>query len=223
MVVTAMVFFVLPQFAKVFRDLGSPAPPLTQLLLDTAQQLRDHALFVMLGVAGGGLALARVWSTEAAQRIRHRVVLEMPPFREATRALLTGRTFRLMGTILQTGIPLLDAIRLCRSSVQNRLFRGLFDTLERDVLNGGGMSRPLAETPFVPAGAAEMVATAERTGRLGPILQLVGEFYEDDGEQRLRRLVKLLEPAIIVAMGAVVALVVLAVMLPLLDVSTVAG
>ncbi|HUG89650.1 MAG TPA: type II secretion system F family protein [Planctomycetaceae bacterium] len=219
-VVTAMIFFVLPQFAKVFRDLGSPAPPLTQLLLDTAQHVRDHALVIVLATAGAALALARLRSTEAVLRLWHRIVLNAALFRGATRALLTGRTFRLMGTVLQTGIPLLDAIRLCRASVQNRQYRSLFDTLERDVLNGSGMSRALAQSPFVPPGAAEMVATAERTGRLGPIMQLVGEFYEDDGEQRLRRLVKLLEPAIIVAMGAVVAGVVLAVMLPLLDISS---
>jgi type II secretory pathway component PulF len=220
-VVAAMLFFVLPQFAKVFRDLGSPAPPLTQFLLDSAQQVRDHAVYVLLACGAAAFVLARAWSTEAAQTLRHRAVLNTAVIRDATRSLLTGRAFRLMGTVLQTGIPLLDAIRLCRSSVTNRLYRRLFDTLEQEVLNGGGMSRALAQTPFVPAGAAEMVATAERTGRLGPIMQLVGEFYEDDGEQRLRRLVKLLEPAIIVGMGAVVALVVLAVMLPLLDISTV--
>jgi type II secretory pathway component PulF len=220
-VVAAMIFFVLPQFAKVFRDLGSPAPPLTQLLLDAGQQMRDHALYLLLACGAAAFVLARAWSTETAQTLRHRLVLNTAVVRDATRSLLTGRTFRLMGTVLQTGIPLLDAIRLCRSSVPNQLYRRLFDTLEQDVLNGGSMSRALAQSAFVPAGAAEMVATAERTGRLGPIMLLVGEFYEDDGEQRLRRLVKLLEPAIIVGMGAVVAIVVLAVMLPLLDISTV--
>jgi type II secretory pathway component PulF len=220
LVISAMVLFVLPQFANVFADLGAPAPPLTRLLLDSAQFIREHLLY--LGIALGGLLVAAAWAlrTETASEARDWIVLHGMLLKGASRALLTGRAFRLLGTMLESGIPLLDAIRLVRRSVSNRLFRGLFENIEADGVRGDGLSGALSRATFMPEGVAQMVATAEVAGQLDVVIESVGEFYEDDGERRVRQLVKLLEPAIIVVMGIIVATVVLAVMLPLLDVST---
>lgn len=82
------------------------------------------------------------------------------------------------------------------------------------------MSETLVHASFLPSGAAHMIATGERTGKLPSVLQSVGEYFEDEGERRLRTLVKMLEPAIIIGLGAVVAIVVLSIVLPLLDVTT---
>ena len=103
---------------------------------------------------------------------------------------------------------------------KNQFFRSVFDTMEREVLNGNGIGKTIGEATFIPAGAAQMIATAEKTGKLGMVMQLIGEYYEDDGERHVRQLVRLLEPAVIVVMGVFVAIVVLAVIVPLLDVST---
>ncbi len=219
-VVNALVFFVLPQFGKVFVSLGRPAPPMTQLLLDTAQILRAHSLLLLAGLVATMLALWRVRHTEQATRCWDRAILNLPLLRDASRLLLAGRMFRLIGTMLQTGVPLLESVRLCRSAVKNQFFRKVFDTMEREVLNGNGIGKTIGEAAFIPAGAAQMIATAEKTGKLGMVMQLIGEYYEDDGERRVRQLVRLLEPVIIVVMGVFVAIVVLAVIVPLLDVST---
>lgn len=219
-VVAALVLFVLPQFSKVFIDMGTPAPPMTQMLMDAANALRDN-FFILLAVCGGGVwALSRFWSTDRGSHFWDGLVLNTVLIRNATQPLLLGRMFRLLGTMLQSGIPLLEAIRLCRSSVQNRYYRDLFDSLEQNVINGEGLAKALSAAQFVPSGAKQMVITAERTGKLGTVMQSVGEFYEDEGERQVHELAKLLEPAIIVFMGVIVAFVVLSIMLPLLDVST---
>jgi len=90
------------------------------------------------------------------------------------------------------------------------------------VLNGRPLAESLATAPFVPGGATEMVSTAERTGTLGTVTQLIGEYYEEEGETRLRELASMVEPLIIVVMGLVVACVVLSVMLPMFDFATAA-
>ncbi len=90
------------------------------------------------------------------------------------------------------------------------------------MLNGRGLSDALSNAPFLPPGAAEMIATAERTGTLGMVTQTLGEYYEEEGETRLRELATLVEPVIVVVMGAVVACVVLAVMLPMFEFATMA-
>ncbi|MCA9076293.1 MAG: type II secretion system F family protein [Planctomycetaceae bacterium] len=220
-VLTVLVFFVLPQFGKVFTSLDRPAPPMTALLLDTAQLLRANIVVIACGVLGLLAFLSQVVRTESARRYWDGVLLNSVLFREATRSLLSGRSFRLMGTMLQSGVPLLEAVRMSRKSIRNHLFRDLFDKLERDVVNGNGVSRSMARAEFIPAGAAQMISTAEQTGKLGMVMELIGEFYEEEGERQIRQVVKLVEPAIIVVMGVIVAGVVLSVMLPLLDVTTI--
>jgi type II secretory pathway component PulF len=91
----------------------------------------------------------------------------------------------------------------------------MFEKMRNEVLNGGSMGPTMADSPFMPASAGQMVLTAERTGTMGSVLQLMGEFYEDEGETRLRELATILEPLIIIVMGTVVAFVVMSLMLPL--------
>jgi type II secretory pathway component PulF len=220
MVISALIFFVLPQFAQVFRDIGKPPPPLTQVLLGIGEGVRNHLLLVLAGAGGVIAAGLCVYFTEAARQWFDRLVLHVYAVRRASRALFAGRTFRLLGTMLQTGIPLLDSIRLCRTAAGNLVFRRALELVERDVLQGKGLGGTLLTFEFLPDGAAQMISTAERTGKLGQVLQTVGEYYEDEGERALRDLIKVLEPAIIVGLGGLVAMVVLSVMLPLLDVST---
>ncbi len=219
-VIGALVFFVLPQFSQVFEDMGAPAPPFTQFLLDSAKAIRENVV-LLAGLTFvaliGGVQYAR---SPSARRLRDRWILNAALIKNATQPLMTGRTFRLMGTMLQNGVPLLDTIRLCRSSVQNVLFRQLFDKLECDVLDGRGIATALNLCEFIPPGAGEMMSTAERTGKLGTVMETVGEFYEDDGDRQIREMARLIEPIIIVMLGMIVATVVISIMVPLLDFST---
>lgn len=220
LVLFAMMFFVLPQFAQVFEGLGRPAPPITQALLNIGHTFRSN-VFLILGTGGVALAIfAGVRKTERFQQKKDHLVLYFPLIYKASRALIGGRVLRLLGTLICAGIPLTECIRLCRRSTRNRLFHQLFEQIERDVLNGDGLSKPMLTASFLPQGAAQMVQTGENSGKLGDVLQTIGEFYEDEGERHLRDLIKIAEPAIIVFLGGVVATVVLAVLIPLLDVTT---
>jgi type II secretory pathway component PulF len=223
LVITAMFAFVLPQFEGVFRDLGTPPPPATRMLLGISSFLRTHWIALLAGAAGVGLAAGEVLRRPWTIRFWHRFQLNNPLMRRATRPLLAGKAFRLLATMLQTGVPLMDAIRLCRRSARNVEYQDLFQRIAHEVESGRGMSATLEAVPFLPGGAAQMIRTAESTGRLGEVLETVGSFYEEEGERELRQVVKLLEPAIVVVMGVLVSLVVAAVILPLLDVSSVSS
>jgi len=213
--------FVLPQFATVFKNMGVPAPPLTQLLLSVGESLRAHSIVLAGSVVVGSVTILKLAKTEFIRRRWDRLSLNGLLLRRASRPILTGRMLRLLGAMLQSGIPLLDSLQLCRTSIRNVYFHDLFNRLEEAVTNGHGVGRTLGETFFIPSGAAQMVTTAERTGQLGDVMNMVGEFYEDEGERRLRDMVKLLEPAIIVVLGIVVGVIVMAVILPLLDFSSI--
>jgi type IV pilus assembly protein PilC len=220
LVLNALIFFVLPQFATVFASLEKPVPPLTQALLSLGVFVKSH-IFLVVG-SFFGLVIATYCSrkTKVVRQTWDYTTLHLVVVRNATRSLLTGRTFRLLGTMLTSGVPLVDGLRLCRSSSKNQLFRELFQKVENDVLQGEGLGRTLLTAEFLPVGAAHMVVTAERSGKMGEVLKNIGEYYEDQGERSLRDIVKVAEPAVIVFLGVVVAGIVLSIVLPMLDVTT---
>jgi type II secretory pathway component PulF len=221
-VILGLMFFVLPQFTGVFAQFDVELPWITQVLLAVSLELRSR-WWLWIGLAAAAVTgLISLRNHPAGRRMLDRFVLNAAGIRDVSRALLTGRTFRLLGIMIESGVPLVDGLRLTRSSIGNSLYRGLFETLEHDVVNGRGLSEALAAASFVPSGAAEMVATAERTGTLGSVAEVIGEYYEEEGETRLREMTTMIEPLIIVVMGVVVACIVLAVMLPMFDFATLA-
>lgn len=217
LVLVALMFFVLPQFAGVFEQLDIPLPAITQLLVGISTELRSR-FWLWGGLAAGAIAGFVGFATSATgRRYFDNLLLKLGLIRDVTQSLLLGRAFRLLGTMLESGVPLLEGLRLTRASIGNSVLRELFDELEHEVVNGRGLANTFLSCPFVPSTAAQMIATAERTGTLAMVTQLTGEFYEEEGETRLRDLATVLEPLIIVVMGVVVAFVVVSVMLPVFD------
>jgi type II secretory pathway component PulF len=222
LVVIGLVSFVLPKFVDIFSQFELSLPVITQVVVAISDVLREH-VFIWLPVLLCGLAgLIVSRHVEAGRKHWDYAMLNAPVICEITRAFYIGRTFRLLGLMIESGVPLLEGLRLTRNSVRNILYRRLFDDLEESILNGRGLANSLINAGFVPPVAAEMVLTAERTGTLGMVTELMGEHYEEEGESKLRELATILEPLIIVAMGVIVATIVMAVMLPMFDIATLA-
>lgn len=222
-VVMALICFVLPQFGKVFDQVEVPIPIVTQILLGVSAVVRNNAWWwVPFSIAMVvGLILLRLSSR--GREMWDRLILNIYGLRDVTRALMVGRAFRLLGIMIESGVPVLEGIRMTRSSIKNSLFRDLFNDLEDDILNGHEFSKSLSTAEFIPPAATEMVITAERTGTMGMVSQLMGEHYEEEAEMKLRELATIMEPAIVISMGIVVGIVVLAVMLPMFDMATLTG
>ncbi|MEQ9406118.1 MAG: type II secretion system F family protein [Fuerstiella sp.] len=218
-----LLFFVLPHFGEIFDGMNVPLPASTEILLSLSDSLTESpAIWGLSALAGMAAVLFGFRSTAVRTEIDY-LTLHAKGISEITRSLMVGRAFRLCGTMVQSGVPLLEAIQMTRRSVSNSVFRKLFDQLEAEVLNGRGIGTALTTSRFIPRGAARMVVTAERTGQLGRVMDRVGTFYESEGERRLQEFSKLLEPAIIISMGCVVATVVLSILLPMFTLTQMAG
>lgn len=222
LVVVGLVTFVLPKFVDIFAQFDIPLPTITRIVVAASNLLQDYVyVWLPLMIAGiVGLLISR--NVESGRRHWDAAMLNMPVLRDITRAFYIGRTFRLLGLMIESGVPLLEGLRLTRNSIRNMLYRELFDDLEESILNGRGLANSLITAGFVPAVASEMVLTAERTGTLGMVTELMGEHYEEEGESKLRELATMLEPMIIVLMGIIVATIVMSVMLPMFDIATMA-
>lgn len=220
LVIIALVLFVLPQFAQIFADYDTPLPWLTTVLLAIAGELRGrwyvYGPLTIIGVVGSIIYLR----TDNGRQSRDWFLLHGWMIRDITRRLLWGRVCKLLGFMIDSGVPLLDCIRLAQKSTSNILYRRLFEQLEEEVVNGRGIATVLSQCEVIPDSAAEMLITGERTGKLGEVASLIGAHFEEEGEERMRRNMALLEPLMTVVMGLIVAVVVLAVMLPMFDLAT---
>ncbi len=219
-VIATLVVLVLPKFADIFAQYDTPLPALTKLFLAASVELRER-WWIWGTLAIGAVVGAVMWRfTERGRLALDALLIRGAVLQQVTRPLLIGRTCRMLGLLLQSGVPLLQALRLCRHAIGNRVYKSLLEEMIESVVNGNGMEPPLARADIVPMSAREMIVTAERTGNLAEVAALLGAYYEDEAETRMRTLVRLLEPAITVVMGLVVAVVVLAVMAPIFDLSS---
>jgi type II secretory pathway component PulF len=220
-VMTALVLGVLPQFNKVFVSMGRPVPPATQALLSLGDFCRASWMFLLPTGIAVCVCLWMIRHHRMIIRPMSQFLMFGPLVRNAYRPLIAGRNLRTLAAMVRGGVPLLQAVRLTRSTTSDLYWRGLLGEIENNLIDGLPASTAMAEVSFLPPEAPQMMATGERTGRVGEVLEDVGAFYEQEGARKIKRLVVAFEPFIILCMGFVVAGIVLAVMLPLLDVSSV--
>ena len=220
-VILAMMTFVLPQFAGIFEQYEVPLPGITQALIFISDELRTRWwLWGPLGVAAiAGIVSLR--TTQAGRSLSDPLMLKVAVLKRVVQTVIVGRICRLLGLMIDSGVPLLEGLNITQKAVRHTSFRLLLRDLEEAVTNGRGLSSALQSSDIFPAAATEMIGSAERSGKLGDVLRMIGAYYEEEGEAATKQAASMLEPLITVCMGAVVAVIVLAVMLPVFDLSSI--
>jgi general secretion pathway protein F len=220
--VGAVVFlltFVLPRFATVFADLGQEMPLPTRILLAVSDGLVAYWWVLALAALGLALAWQMVTRSEAGRLAVDGTLLRLPVAGDLLRKVEAGRAVRTLGTLLSAGVPLLTALGVARESAGNRVLAAALGTIQDGVKRGDGLARPMTETGAFPPLALHMVRVGEETGRIEEMLGRVATTYESEIRVAVRRLVSLLEPAIIIVLGVVVLGIVLAILLAILSVN----
>lgn len=222
-VMGALVLGVLPQFAKVFASMGKPVPIYTKTLLSLGAFCQSHWLAIAIAITILSCVLFMVRNHRWIQGPIHHFLMFGPLIRDAYRPLQAGRNLRTIASMVQGGVPLMQAVQLAKKTINDVYWRQLLDRIELDLIDGLPASNAMTKATFLPPETAQLMITAERSGRIAEVLEDIGAFYEEEAERNIKRLVVALEPAIIVVMGVMVAGIVMSVMLPLLDVSTIGG
>ena len=214
-----LMTFVIPRFADIFRDLGSTIPLPTQILLVISAWLKRY--WWVLGGAGLALVLGvRVWVAKPAGRLQaDRILLKLPVLGAIVLQTEVARFARITGTLLRSGVPMLPALAVVRDMMGNQVLARALDSLGEGVRGGVGLSKPMADTSVFPPLAVHMVKVGEETGRLDEMLLKVGATFETDTRKSLKRLIALVEPGIILAMGLVVGFIVVAMLLAILSIT----
>lgn len=222
-VAITLVWFVLPQFEESFVSMGVNPPTITKILLTSAAFIRENVLLVGAGIGLIVGAAAMTFVNRSARIAMNNIAFASPFLGAPIRHLEVGRLFVNLGHLLGNGVSLLEALELVKSSTTYGHISALTEAWESDIVEGKGLSNRLGEFNFLPEGAEAMLIMAERTGKLEKVLSTAGSYYQEEGSLKLKSILKLSEPIIIVFLGVFVGTVVASVLLPILDVQSSAG
>lgn len=211
-----LVTFVIPRFIPLFEDAGAPLPLLTQAVFGFSQFLQSW-WWALAGIAALGLGFIRRWLAQPEKRLRFDSwLLAAPIFGELVQATEAVRLARTLETLLRNGLPLLSALKLARGVQRNRRVAAAIDVAIGAVRSGGRLAPALAAERALPTLAIELMTIGEESGQLESMLGKAAETFETRVEQQLKRLLTLLEPVLILGLGAVIALVIVSILMAML-------
>ncbi|MEQ8232551.1 MAG: type II secretion system inner membrane protein GspF [Gammaproteobacteria bacterium] len=216
-VVSGLLAFVVPEVVKVFEQMERALPPITRALIATADFVRAWGLFALLGLFAAGYAtrllLRRPRVRLGADRLLQRLPLAGSMIRDADAA----RFARTLSILLESGLPMMDALMIAAAAVGNRATRGEVDGAIERVREGASLSQGLGRVGGFPPLLAHLVANGEQSGELPRMLDSAAEAHERGMQARLSVAMGLAEPLLILVMGAVVLVIVIAILLPIFD------
>ncbi|HEF4760398.1 TPA: type II secretion system inner membrane protein GspF [Pseudomonas putida] len=216
-IVGFLLGYVVPDVVKIFVDSGQPLPWLTQALISLSNGLRNHFLS-LLGVLAAVISLWRWSLSQPLWRLRwHRLALNIPVAGEVLRAMEAARFASTLAILGKSAVPLVDALEIAAAVVGNLTIRERMVDVARSVREGGTLTRGLELSGDIPPMMLHMIASGERAGELDRMLSRAAEQQESTLAARIALVVSLFEPAMLVLMGAVVLLIVLAILLPILS------
>ncbi|MFN8057539.1 MAG: type II secretion system F family protein [Vicinamibacterales bacterium] len=223
-VVSIIVLRAVPEFARFYETFGNRQLPwVTQLLVGVSAALREHFLLILLVGVGAGVAIWR-YLRQPVQRMRFdRWILKVPLAGPTTLKFSTSQLARTLSTLLGGGIPLVNAIDVASRATSNRHMGAELLTVSKEVREGRSFAHALESRGLFPDVAIKMVEVGEQTGALQEMLNSLADFYDEEIETSLGRFVTVIEPTLLVVMGIVIAGLLLALYLPVFQLSSIAG
>ena len=218
-ILSYLVTYVIPEFARLYKELNVPLPSLTELLITIVVGYRT--LFLSVLVAGIVTIVALIlWSrTETGGFALDRLKLKLPMIGDTWIKFQMAQFTRTLATLLGGGTPLVNALLTSADAIRSRLVAIGVAQAADHVRNGEPLSASLASTGFIPELALEMIEVGEASGALAPMLVSVAQFYEEETNTRLQTMIAVIEPAILVVMAVVVLFILLALYLPLFSIN----
>ena len=214
---------VVPRFGELFKSLGVPLPATTAVLLSVSTLLRSHGWLIVLGLAGAGVGLYYGAISRPGRRIVDKTVLKLPMVGKLVKGFTTARILRLLGVLMESRVPALEALGLARGALKNILYVELLDRTHQGVSQGLTIAAGLTSTDLIAPAALEALRSAETSGQMGPMLSSFADFMDEENAMRLKVLTGILEPAILLVMGVLVALLAVSMFLPLFDLTSMTG
>jgi len=222
-VVFALMIFVVPKVVEQFQDIGQTLPLLTRAVIALSGFLAAWWWALLLLIAAAVLIAGRALKDEGLRMKFDRGLLRLPLVGRLIRDLHAARMARTLSTMVSSRLPLLEGLRLTTGTVHNRVLRAASADIAETVRTGGSLSGALKRAGIFPPLLVYLAASGEASGKLDVMLERAADYLDREFDTFTTTALSLLEPAIIIVMGVIVALIVLSILLPILQLDTLAG
>ena len=218
LVVTILLTKVIPVFEKMFKDFGGGKLPMpTQVVIQISHALAHYLPYIVASLIAGGTALRMVLRTPGGREAFDGMLLKLPVLGNVLRKVVVARFTRTMGTLLSSGVPILDALEICGKTAGNTVVQKGIMYARAQISEGKDMATPLMETALMPPMVVQMIGVGEQTGALDAMLSKIADFYEEEVDVAVASMTSLIEPVMMVFLGAVIGGMVIAMYLPIFE------
>lgn len=211
--IIVLITYVIPNFSVIFADMGNAIPWSTKLLLDLSSVFRSYWWVMVLALIIGYVAVSRYIRSQKGRLRFDLLKMRLPLTGNLIRKIEVGRITRTLGTLTESGVPILEAIVLVKDIVHNRIIAGAMDGIRDRVKEGERLSQPLGQMDIFPPLAIHMIQVGEETGNLSGMLLKVADNYDKAVKNLVKRLVSLMEPMMILFMGVVIGSIVVSMLM----------
>ena len=218
LVVTILLTKVIPVFEKMFKDFGGASLPVpTQVVIKISHGLAHFLPYIVGVLIAGSMAMRAVLRTKGGRETFDGLLLKLPVLGAVLRKVVVARFTRTMGTLLTAGVPILDALEICAKTAGNTIVQNGIMSVRHQISEGKDMATPLAQTNLMPAMVVQMIGVGEQTGALDAMLSKIADFYEEEVDVAVAAMTSLIEPLMMVFLGAVIGGMVVAMYLPIFE------
>lgn len=222
LVVIGLLVFILPRFEKIYTGKGAVLPTPTRLLLGISHGLTDYWFLVIPATAGAIVGLIYYAKSESGKRLMDTIRIRMPMIGVMYRKAYLARGLRTLGTMISTGVALLEGLEITSRVSGNRHFQAIWDAVADQARRGGSLTDELARHSLVPGTVTQMIAAGERTGQLANVMNRVADYCEEDVKIAVKGVTALVEPMMIIIMGVIIGGIAMALLLPVFSMSKLA-
>ena len=218
--VTALLLIkVTPVFAKMFADFGQALPAPTQFVVDASEWLQKYILHLIGGIVVFVVSLVAIYRNKKGRRFVDRTVLKVPVIGTVIRKVAVARFTRTLGTMISSGVPILDALDVTAKTAGNRTIEDGIYYVRGKISEGKNIAGPLLETKVFPAMVVQMIGVGEATGAMDTMLNKIADFYDDEVDTSIAGLTAMIEPILMVFLGGVVGGFLIAMYLPIFSIA----
>jgi type IV pilus assembly protein PilC len=219
LILMGIIMLVIPKFETIFKEVGNvQLPALTVFMQDLSRWLTKGYgwAYLLAGIPLCYVLFRAIHATAAGRRGMDRFRMRAPVFGNIVRKTLVARFCRTFGTLISSGVPILEALNIIRGAVDNVVFQHAVDQVRESIREGEGIAQPLGESGIFDDLVVNMVDVGEETGELDKMLMKIADNYDEEVDNAVNGLVSILQPMLIVLLGAAVFVIVLSVFLPML-------
>jgi type IV pilus assembly protein PilC len=214
-VLAVILVFVIPVFEEMFADFGGELPVPTQIVVAMSEMVKSKILYIIVGLVFFSIAFKKFYATEKGRDIVDSLLLKLPVFGELLRKVAVAKFSRTMGTMLASGVAILEALDIVAKTAGNRSVEKAIYSVRSGIAEGRTMADPLEESGVFPAMVCQMIGVGESTGALDAMLEKIADFYDEEVDQAVDNLTALIEPFMLVFLGVTIGGLVVAMYLPI--------